>query len=100
MEVNRIKNIIESTKKDKQITLELSGKRLTSLPLELFDLTNLSKLYLSNNQLTYLPNEISKLENLTELYLDFNQLMSLPAGISELKNLTIVPDSTNYTFYL
>lgn len=88
MEISRIKNIIESAKKDKQTTLDLSGKMLTSLPLELFDLTNLSKLYLSNNQLTYLPNEILKLKNLTELYLDYNQLVSLPPGISELKNLT------------
>lgn len=87
MEVNKIKDIIELAKKNKQTTLELSGKNLSSLPLELFDLINLSKLYLSNNQLTYLPTEISKLKNLTQLYLDYNQLMSLPAGISELKKL-------------
>ena len=88
MKANKVKSIVELAKKDKQSVLELSGLQLTSLPLELFELTNLSKLYLSNNQLTSLPPEISELKNLTDLYLDYNRLTSLPPEISELKNLT------------
>lgn len=99
MKANKVKDIIELAKKDKQTVLELSGYQLTSLPLELFELTNLSKLYLSNNLLISLPFEISELKNLTELYLDYNRLTSIPPEISELKNLTkLYLDNNSLTF--
>ena len=69
-------------------TLDLSGKKLTSLPMEVARLTNLTNLDLSNNQLTSLPTEVARLTNLTNLDLSNNQLTSLPAEITQLTNLS------------
>ena len=68
--------------------LDLSGKKLTSLPAEIGRLTNLTSLNLSGNQLTSLPPELTRLTNLTELYLTTNLLTSLPLEITRLTNLT------------
>jgi internalin A len=75
--------------------LDLRGKKLTSLPLEITRLTNLTSLDLSNNQLTSLPEEIRRLTNLTSLDLSFNQLTSVPAEITRLTNLTSLELSDN-----
>jgi internalin A len=76
-------------------SLDLSGRELTSVPLEATLLTNLSSLDLSNNQLTSLPAEIARLTNLTSLNLSNNQLTSLPAEIARLTNLTSLNLSNN-----
>jgi small GTP-binding protein len=68
--------------------LDLSRNQLKSLPAEIGKLTNLTSLDLSGNQLKSLPAEIGKLKNLTSLNLPLNQLKTLPAEIVELKNLT------------
>ncbi|MBC7777963.1 MAG: leucine-rich repeat domain-containing protein [Phycisphaerae bacterium] len=90
--------------------LDLSGKKLTEVPEEVFqylqlevlslntnsldslsaqigELKNLKYLDLSLNQLTSLPAQIGKLKHLTYLGLGYNQLTSLPAQIGGLKNL-------------
>ena len=69
-------------------TLDLSGTQLPSLPPEITQLKQLTKLYLHNNHLTSLPPEIAKLKKLTTLYLSLNQLTSLPPEIAQLKQLT------------
>ncbi|MDD4522678.1 MAG: COR domain-containing protein, partial [Methanosarcina sp.] len=65
--------------------------QLTSLPPEIAELKNLTKLKISFNQLTSLPPEIAELKNLTELFLDGNPLENLPLeimekGIEEIRN--------------
>jgi small GTP-binding protein len=75
--------------------LDLSSRALTSLPVKITTLTNLTSLDLSQNQLTSLPLEIAKLMNLTSLNLGGNQLKSLPIGITKLTNLTRLDLSFN-----
>ena len=58
-----------------------------SLPDEIYQLTNLTRLYLDNNKLESISEEIGKLTNLTKLYLCSNQLKSLPKSIGNLVNL-------------
>jgi hypothetical protein len=70
------------------VGLNLSGKQLTSLPVEIGLLTSLTLLNLGGNQLTSLPAEIGQLTSLTQLHLEHNQLASVPAEIGQLKSLT------------
>ena len=69
-------------------SLNLSRRKLTSIPSELSALVNLKHLYLSNNQLTSIPSELSALVNLTYLGLSNNKLSSIPSELSALVNLT------------
>ncbi|MHC0061346.1 leucine-rich repeat domain-containing protein [Nostoc sp. UIC 10890] len=79
--------IIEQAVTDKVTRLDLSRKRLTTLPPEIVQLTNLERLDLGSNQLSSLPPEIVQLTNLQRLYLSSNQLSSLPPEIVQLTNL-------------
>ncbi|CAK8720554.1 MAG: Leucine rich repeat-containing protein [Candidatus Electronema aureum] len=62
--------------------LNLDFQKLTELPLELFQLTNLTCLALVHNHLTSLPPEIVQLTNLRELWLYGNPLTSPPIEIA------------------
>ena len=64
--------------------MDLRGNRLTALPPEIGNLTNLTRLNLGGNQLTALPPEIGKLTNLTYLNLGGNQLTALPIQVGAL----------------
>lgn len=66
------------------------------LPVELFELTDLTKLEVLGMRLTYLPDEIEKLEKLTELKLTMNQLEMIPSSVGNLKNLTTLDLSINW----
>lgn len=54
--------------------LDLSHKRLDSIPSCLFELSSLETLNLSHNQLTELPQEITKLTNLKVLDISWNHI--------------------------
>ncbi|MEH2468140.1 leucine-rich repeat domain-containing protein [Nostoc sp.] len=79
--------IIKQAVRDQVTELDLSGKGLTTLPLEIGQLTNLQFLDLNNNKLSSLPPEIVQLTNLQFLDLGSNQLRSLPPEIVQLTNL-------------
>jgi internalin A len=79
--------VIEKAARDRSTNLNLSCKGLTSVPVEIGQLNNLSKLYLNANQLKSLPAEIGQLYNLDELDVHSNPLTSLPAEIGQLNNL-------------
>ena len=87
MKKKAVLRVIAEAARNERTELDLSGKKLTSLPAEIGELKSLTALYLSNNQLTSLPAEIAELKNLTVLFLFGNQLTSVPAEIAELKNL-------------
>ena len=70
------------------MVLDLSNSRLTSLPAEIGQLSDLVLLNLNNNQLTSLPFELFQLANLAHLYLGDNQLTSLPSELGQLSSLS------------
>ena len=63
-------------------------KKITYIPKEIGNLTNLTELNLCCNKLTKLPNSIGNLTNLTELSLGGNKLTEIPNWIGNLTNLT------------
>ena len=81
-------DLIKKARETGAKTLDLRHKKLTSLPAEIFELKQLTRLDLGGNQLTFLPPQIFELKQLTSLYLTGNQLTSLPPQIIELKQLT------------
>lgn len=95
MELNEIKDLILKAKESNATTLDLSSKRLTSLPPEIAELKNLTRLDISANQLSLLPPEIAELKNLTKLNVSGNKLTSMPPEITKLKNLTTLNISSN-----
>ncbi|CAH1251184.1 LRRIQ4 [Branchiostoma lanceolatum] len=68
--------------------LDLSKQGLTSIPEEVFDITDLEVLDVSNNKLTSIPEAIGRLQKLYRLDADGNMLTSLPQAIGSLKKLT------------
>ena len=68
----------------------IDGNRLTTLPPEIGQLTNLQTLSLGGNQLTTLPPEIGQLTNLQTLLIDGSQLTTLPPEIGQLTNLELL----------
>jgi len=88
-------NSIEDAMKDplRVNRLDLTGNKLTTIPAEVYKLTNLQELVLNNNKLKTLPQEISGLKHLEILYLNgnigFNLEQAFPviAKISSLREL-------------
>ncbi|KAK3115204.1 hypothetical protein LTR53_005708 [Teratosphaeriaceae sp. CCFEE 6253] len=66
------------------IALILSTNQLTSLPTELFNLSNIATLTLRNNHLTQLPPAIARLQRLTEFNIAGNALRYLPWELLDL----------------
>ncbi|KAI8489386.1 hypothetical protein Bbelb_328290 [Branchiostoma belcheri] len=67
--------------------LNLSNQGLTSIPEEVFDLTDLESLDVSNNKLTSIPEAIGRLQKLYRLDANGNKLTSLPQAIGSLQEL-------------
>ena len=74
---------------------ERKGNRLTAIPQEIFQLTNLKELHISFNQITAIPDAIAQLANLTTLNLDSNQITAIPDAIAQLADLTTLSLSYN-----
>ncbi len=77
-------------------TLDLSDQKLTKVPTNIFNQTNLEALNLSSNQLTgALPAEIRLLKNLKVLNASNNQMTGVPAEIGQLSKLEVLDLSNN-----
>jgi Leucine-rich repeat (LRR) protein len=61
--------------------LNISNNEITSLPLFLFDLTEMSDFDFSNNKINMLPKEIGNWEHLFEIYGSHNLLTSVPGSL-------------------
>ncbi|XP_059163282.1 leucine-rich repeat-containing protein 27-like isoform X2 [Physella acuta] len=79
-EQNKIAEIIESTKRLRTSSIELSRKRLQSFPEMLLDLSNLEYMYLEGNEIAFLPDEFFKcFPHLLWLDLRNNLLSRIPS---------------------
>ncbi|XP_078583792.1 uncharacterized protein LOC144866304 [Branchiostoma floridae x Branchiostoma japonicum] len=70
-----------------RLYLDLSNQGLTSIPEEVFDITDLDYLDVSNNKLTSIPEAIGRLQKLDHLDASGNTLTSLPQAIGSLQGL-------------
>ena len=70
-----------------KLLLNLSLRRLTKIPIEVFNILNLKHLNLSINQLQEIPIDIRKMINLTHLYLSNNNLTEISSRIENLTKL-------------
>lgn len=76
-------------------SINLSGKKLTAIPDDVFTLGNLRKLKLSGNQIKQVGSDILKLKRLKVLDLSNNKLSQLHAGIFKLPCLETLVISNN-----
>lgn len=75
--------------------LDLSDNKLTKIPPEIGQCTDLESLNLDNNYLRLLPRQIGSLKNLIQLTVQKNKLRYLPDEIGKLTNLTALNVSEN-----
>ena len=84
-------DLSEAFKRPDQVRiLDLKHQGLTEIPIEIFQLSNLTELRLGYNQIKVISPEIGQLTNLTRLSLGNNQVSVIPAEIEQLTNLTIL----------
>ena len=72
---HKIKDILENQDNLQNLkSLDLSFKKLYSIPTYIFELSSLENLHLSHNQLQELPQEITKLKSLKVLDISWNHI--------------------------
>lgn len=78
------------------VTLDLSGRGLTSVPQDIFTRTDLERLNLSSNKLSgALPAEVRHLKRLRVLDLSYNDFTGVPAEVGQLHELQVLDLSHN-----
>jgi plastocyanin len=76
--------------------LDLSNQGLTSIPMSVFNQTNLEELNVSHNSLTgAIQSQIGQLKNLKVLNASYNQMTGVPAEVGQLQNLQVLDLSYN-----
>lgn len=88
MDEKELLEIIERAEKEGWAELDLMGKGIGQLPVEISKLVSLRELRLNDNNLTQLPPEIGCLINLERLYLRGNRICTLPKELQNLRGLT------------
>ncbi|XP_078663043.1 uncharacterized protein LOC144906547 [Branchiostoma floridae x Branchiostoma belcheri] len=83
-----------------RLKLDLSNQSLTSIPEEVFDLTDLEILIVSNNRLTVIPEAIGRLQKLQWLDVEHNMVTTLPRSVCSLSNLEVLIVSYNSLYSL
>uniref|UniRef100_A0A6C0KEJ3 HECT domain-containing protein n=1 Tax=viral metagenome TaxID=1070528 RepID=A0A6C0KEJ3_9ZZZZ len=68
-------------------SLNISSNRLLSLPENIKNLENITKLVSTNNRLNYIPDELTELTNIFDLNLSENLIIQLPESINNMTNL-------------
>jgi hypothetical protein len=67
--------------------LNISGNKLTEIPLQFYDLLTLEELFLGGNELYFIHADIARLTRLTMLYLGGNVIRALPPHVGYLPHL-------------
>ena len=67
--------------------VDLSKKKLDSIPKEIFNLPHLQELKFNKNNLTTIPYALIRCKELQRIEIQFNQLDTMPPVLFELKNL-------------
>ena len=99
--IKEYKSLEEALKNpDAVIRLNLRGKKLRTVPKEVFLFKNLQELNLKKTKIDQLPKEIGDLTNLQILDLSKNELTILPSEIGLLINLKVLKASENELEYL
>lgn len=76
--------------------LDLSGRGLTAIPMDVFSRVDLTRLNLSKNRLTGAPqSQVRQLKNLVSLDLSDNSLTGVPAELGQLSRLEVLNLSNN-----
>ncbi len=70
--------------------LKLSGNKIQSFPESFWQLNKLEVLNISNNSLLELPENIGSLKGLKKLYLSRNHISSIPHSVTFLRELQIL----------
>lgn len=69
------------------ISLDCSGQKWDSLPLEIFQFTNLKELDLSKNKLTQIPEKFNSFQAIEKLDLGRNKFENFPLVVCQLHHL-------------
>ena len=82
----------EALKQDPKnvISLDCSGQKWDSLPLEIFRFTNLKELNLSKNKLSQIPAHFNSFQAIEKLDLSRNKFEIFPLSVCTLSNLKIL----------
>lgn len=75
--------------------LDLSGKRLSKFPTEVFLFKNLHILILANNKIDSIPTDIDRLQSLVTLNLLGNKINKLPDNLGNIRTLKYLYLSRN-----
>lgn len=81
------KSLDEVTDPAEVYNLRLRNKRLKTVPVEVYGMTNLHELDLRGNHISELSDSIILLQNLQRLELSRNPLMGLPAVMAQMESL-------------
>jgi Leucine-rich repeat (LRR) protein len=81
---------------DQVYRVDLSKKKLDSIPHELFNLPHLQELKFNKNNLTTLPPQITRWKELQRIEIEFNALDTLPPYLFELHHLKKVDFGYNF----
>lgn len=87
--------IAQHLPKDSVFAITFEKLRLTEIPAELWNFTELVGLNLGKNKLTEIPSEIKQLNKLNYLYLNKNKLTIFPQVVFHLFELEVLDVSRN-----
>ncbi len=71
------------------VRLDVWDQNLTSIPSEIGNLVNLDYINFTHNSLTTIPAEIGNLKKLTQFYFHYNVLTSIPSEVGNLENIRV-----------
>jgi|GEM_PF-4490070 len=88
----------EGLKKVEMIYYSWKTLKMTYIPKEIGNMTNLRELWLSFNQIKEIPSSIGNLTNLEKLYLSGNKIKEIPQKLNRLKKLYTSYKGNNFIY--